>query len=121
MPQFVATRTYDLNNIRISGALFIRKVATMIDPNMYRILPVDDPEDIPPISWPKEVQLSPVPDWEKTVTEYKKLAQEKLDKQKADQKKKEEGSSEDEEEEILDDDENQQANIDNAMNHRKKE
>jgi hypothetical protein len=47
---------------------------------MYRILPVDDNDDIPPIAWPKEVQLSPVPDWPKTVAQ--------LQKRRADEKKK---------------------------------
>lgn len=65
-------RTYDLYDIKFSGALYVRKVSTAIDPNIYRILPVDDNEDIPPIGWPKEVKLSPVPDWKKTVAKYKK-------------------------------------------------
>lgn len=56
---------YDLNNIRLSGALFIRKVAQIIDPNLYKILPVDEPGQIPHISWPSDVQISPVPDWSK--------------------------------------------------------
>jgi hypothetical protein len=64
---------YDLFEIEASGALYIRMVATAIDPNnMYRILPVDDNDDIPPIAWPKEVQLSPVPDWPKTVAPLQK-------------------------------------------------
>jgi len=52
---------YDLNNIRLSGALYVRKVARAIDPNMYKILPVDLPQQIPPISWPSDVRMSPVP------------------------------------------------------------
>ena len=68
------TRTYDLNNIRLSGALYIRKVARVIDPNMYSILPVDLPNLIPPISWPSDVKISPVPDWEKTLAQYRKQA-----------------------------------------------
>jgi hypothetical protein len=63
---------YDLDNIRRSGALFIRKVATAIDPNLFKLLPVDDPEEIPPISWPKEVKISPAPGWEKTLAPMKK-------------------------------------------------
>jgi Core-2/I-Branching enzyme len=66
---------YDLDNIRTSGALFIRKVAQVIDDNIYRVLPVDDPHDIPRIGWPTEVKISPVPDWEKTVAEYKSKAE----------------------------------------------
>jgi hypothetical protein len=66
---------YDLENIQRSGALYIRKVATAIDHNLFNILPVDDPEDIPPISWPKEAKISPVPDWEKTVWMMKKKAE----------------------------------------------
>lgn len=74
-------RTYDLFDIKASGALYVRKVATAIDPNMYRILPVNDNGDIPPITWPKEVHLSPVPDWNKKVAEYqKKLAAKRKDK-----------------------------------------
>jgi hypothetical protein len=74
-----------LENIRQSGALFIRKVAYVIDPNLHRILPVDDPGQIPPIGWPKEVKLSPVPDWEKKLAELKKRKQQELEqKQKKD-------------------------------------
>ena len=69
--------TYDLNNIRLSGALYVRKVAQAIDPNMYIILPVDRPEQIPPISWPSDVKIGPVPDWEKTVAQLRKKAAEK--------------------------------------------
>lgn len=56
---------YDLANIRQYGALFIRKVATEIDPNLFSLLPVDAPGDIPLIGWPKEVKITPLPDWEK--------------------------------------------------------
>lgn len=62
---------YDLLNIRDSGALYIRKVATSIDANIYAILPVDQPADIPPIGWPNEVKLSPVPNWEKKLAAMK--------------------------------------------------
>ena len=68
------TSTYDLNNIRESGALYIRKVARVIDPNMYNILPVDLPHQIPPISWPSDVKICSVPDWQKTLAELKKQA-----------------------------------------------
>ncbi len=62
---------YDLLNIRESGALFVRKVATAIDHNLFEILPVDRPEDIPPIGWPREVDLSPKPNWQKKMAAMK--------------------------------------------------
>ena len=74
--------TYDLNDIRLSGALYIRKVAQVIDPNLYRILPVEEPQQIPPISWPKDVQISPVPDWAKQITQLRKQAADKLKEKK---------------------------------------
>ena len=46
----------------------------MIDPNVYEILPVDLPHLIPPISWPSDVKISAVPDWEKTLAQYRKQA-----------------------------------------------
>mmetsp|Transcript_4024 Transcript_4024/g.8668 ORF Transcript_4024/g.8668 Transcript_4024/m.8668 type:complete len:572 (-) Transcript_4024:2728-4443(-) len=69
-PYFLGT--YDLYNIRVSGALYIRKVARAIDPNMYTILPVDRPEQIPPISWPSDVKISSVPNWKNTVAKLRK-------------------------------------------------
>lgn len=71
---------YDLNNIRLSGALFVRKVAQAIDPNIYRILPVDEPHQIPPISWPNDVQVSPVPDWSNRLDQLRKQAEKKVHK-----------------------------------------
>ena len=72
-PYFLGT--YDLDNIRRSGALFIRKVSQLIDSNIYRVLPVDHPDQIPQIGWPTEVKLSPVPmKWEKIIAEYKSQA-----------------------------------------------
>jgi Core-2/I-Branching enzyme len=62
---------YDLANIRMHGAFFIRKVATAIDPNLFRILPVNSPEEIPRIEWPREVAISPLPDWEKKLATMK--------------------------------------------------
>lgn len=62
---------YDLANIRQSGALFIRKVATGVDHNLFLILPVERPRNIPPIAWPREVQLSPVPNWKKKLAAMK--------------------------------------------------
>ena len=44
--------TYDLKDIKDSGALFIRKVSPLVDANILRILPVDDHSLIPDISWP---------------------------------------------------------------------
>lgn len=63
---------YDLENIRQSGALFIRKVSSVIDPNLFRLLPVDKPEDIPLIGWPKEVKIDPVIDWKDKIEAFKK-------------------------------------------------
>ncbi|KAL3941277.1 MAG: hypothetical protein SGARI_000657 [Bacillariaceae sp.] len=79
---------YDLANIRDSGALFVRKVANVIDYNLYHLLPVDKPEQIPRIGWPKEVELSDVPDWEATLQKYKTRAlhKQQLEKDKKDGK-----------------------------------
>ena len=63
---------YDLGAIRESGSLYIRKVATSIDHNLFKILPVDEPEEIPSISWPQEVKISPVPDWGKKLAEFRR-------------------------------------------------
>lgn len=86
---------YDLDNIRLSGALFIRKVSTAIDPNLFRILPVDSPDDIPRIGWPKELKMSPVPDWEKKVAEMKRRHEEEEKKKKAEQQIDEDGVEKD--------------------------
>lgn len=43
---------YDLNDIRETGALFIRKTSKDVDPNLFTLLPVDAHDDIPPIAWP---------------------------------------------------------------------
>lgn len=56
---------YDLGAIRESGALFIRKVTAKIDPNLAHLLPVDRKEQIPLISWPKELRLTHKPNWTK--------------------------------------------------------
>ena len=50
--------TYDLGEIKRSGALFIRKVSKEIDPNLFRIFPVTKNEAIPLIDWPNEVKVS---------------------------------------------------------------
>ena len=55
---------YDLADIKESGALFLRKASTRIDPNLYHLLPVDTPGQIPNIQWPEfGVKASQVPDW----------------------------------------------------------
>ena len=68
---------YDLKTIRSLGALYIRKVSQRIDPNLYNLLPVNRQDEIPPIGWPAEVQVSPVPNWEKTLAELRRLYEEK--------------------------------------------
>ena len=50
--------TYDLGNIKDSGALFIRKVAKELDPYLFSLLPVSNKDEIPDIYWPREVRLS---------------------------------------------------------------
>lgn len=57
---------YDLANVRDSGALFVRKLSKLVDHNMVRIFPVNQKEEIPDISWPRHVEISEKPDWEKT-------------------------------------------------------
>jgi Core-2/I-Branching enzyme len=73
---------YDLESLHESGALYIRKVSQWMDPNLYKILPVEHADDIPPIGWPKnEIKLSPVPDWEKTIQQLKEQYYKKKKKQ----------------------------------------
>jgi hypothetical protein len=60
---------YDLSSIRASGALFVRKVSTLIDHNMVQLLPVERSSDIPDISWPEQVSISDKPDWERRIKE----------------------------------------------------
>lgn len=67
-PYFLGT--YDLKDIKESGALFIRKVSDRIDHNLVTLLPVHDPKEIPSISWPKEVNMITKPDWKKTMIQY---------------------------------------------------
>ena len=74
---------YDLAKIRLYGAFFIRKVSSAIDPNLFHILPVDSPEEIPSIGWPHEVQISPLPDWEKQLAEMKEKHKKELEKNAA--------------------------------------
>jgi hypothetical protein len=67
-PYFLGT--YDLKDIKESGALFIRKVSDRIDHNLITLLPVHDPKEIPSISWPKEVNMSTKPDLTNKMKEY---------------------------------------------------
>ena len=46
--------TYDLGDIRDHRALFVRKTSRHVDPSIFKVLPVDDFGQIPPIYWPKE-------------------------------------------------------------------
>jgi hypothetical protein len=70
---------YDLASIIDSGALFIRKVSVAIDPNLVALLPVSNTSQLPYIEWPKEVQLSPVPNWPKKLEEYRKAYKMRLE------------------------------------------
>lgn len=55
---------YDLANIRMSGALFVRKISDAVDENMISMLPVDRNDKIPNIQWPtNEVVLTDEPNW----------------------------------------------------------
>lgn len=66
---------YDLMDIRESGALFLRKVCSKVDANIFNLLPVDAPQQIPPIQWPAGgVQASVVPDWESDKIELMRKA-----------------------------------------------
>jgi hypothetical protein len=85
---------YDLANIQEYGALYIRKVATSIDHNLFKILPVDGPDQIPPISWPKEVKISPVPDWDKKLLEWKRMHEAEQAKKEAEKDTKVESNPE---------------------------
>jgi hypothetical protein len=60
---------YDLGDVRESGALFVRKVSALLDPNMVHLLPVDRVTDIPNVHWPfrfgvGEISLTDAPDWQ---------------------------------------------------------
>ena len=63
---------YDLGNIKDSGALFVRKVNRHIDPNLERLLPVGDRDDIPAIYWPNEVKVSKLIDWDRLIEEFQR-------------------------------------------------
>ena len=48
---------YDLQSIRQSGSLYIRKVSSLVDENLYRVLPVSNfIQDVPIIGWPRQPQ-----------------------------------------------------------------
>ena len=68
--------TYDLANIKDSGALFIRKVAKEIDPNIFRLFPVSHESDIPYIQWPKEVKVSPTTNFDEIIKYWKRKNEE---------------------------------------------
>ena len=72
---------YDLAQIRLTGSLFCRKVTEGIDPNLVRLLPVHDANEIPLIDWPTNVELSltPKPDWE---TKLKQVFEDMLEDDK---------------------------------------
>jgi len=55
---------YDLANIKESGALFVRKVSVHVDRNIVDMLPVENIDELPSISWPNELQISESPDFE---------------------------------------------------------
>jgi len=73
---------YDLANIKRSGALFVRKASTFLDPNLVHLLPVASFDDLPDIGWPPgmAIQLSPKPDWEATKAELMRKAKAKDEK-----------------------------------------
>lgn len=63
---------YDLGSIRASGALFVRKISKFVEPNMIRLLPVDNEDEIPKIFWPEEVNITEKVDW-KQWKDFQKL------------------------------------------------
>mmetsp|Transcript_24627 Transcript_24627/g.54449 ORF Transcript_24627/g.54449 Transcript_24627/m.54449 type:complete len:482 (+) Transcript_24627:266-1711(+) len=73
---------YDLANIIHNGALFIRKVSVTVDPNIVRLLPVQDWSELPYIGWPDEVLLTEKPNWEKKKAKLKEAYLEKQRKKK---------------------------------------
>jgi len=78
---------YDLADIKESGALFIRKTSSVLDPNLYHLLPVDEWQEIPPIQWPSiGVQASAVPNWP---AEKERLMQKAFAKQQRQREEKE--------------------------------
>jgi hypothetical protein len=61
-----------LANIKDSGALFIRKLAKEIDPNLFDLLPVNSKDQIPYIQWPNEIKISEKINWDKLLEEVMK-------------------------------------------------
>ena len=80
---------YDLANIKYSGALYIRKVATAIDENLFRLLPVDHPNQIPDIDWPIEVKVCSKPNWEKKLAGMREKHKRELESKHAKEQAKE--------------------------------
>ena len=72
---------YDLANIRASGALFVRKISTAIDPNMVRIFPVSSSEDIPDIDWPDEVLIADKPRWKERLRAIYEASQSEVERE----------------------------------------
>lgn len=81
---------YDLANIKRSGALFIRKVSVLVEPNLLNMLPVDDIRALPDIEW-VDLKISEFPDWEKLKAQLIEKAKARM-KREEEQQKKERGS-----------------------------
>ena len=71
---------YDLANIKRSGALFIRKVSVLVEPNLFHMLPVEDVRTLPDIEW-VNLNISDVPDWEKVKAGLIKKAKDRMDRE----------------------------------------
>jgi len=70
-PYFLGT--YDLGGLKLSGALFARKISALVDPNLVRLLPVDHIQQIPDIRWPHEVSVTAKPDWSSEKVAWKEM------------------------------------------------
>ncbi|KAI2508423.1 Core-2/I-Branching enzyme [Fragilaria crotonensis] len=80
---------YDLRSIRRTGALYIRKVSELVEPNLYQILPAARVEDIPSLFWPNEVKVSEKVDWIQRMEDVKrKILEEEAAKEKREQEAK---------------------------------
>ena len=88
-PYFLGT--YDLGGLKLSGALFARKISALIDPNLVRLLPVDHIQEIPDIRWPHEVSVTAKPDWGSEKVAWKEML---------DRKKKQTNGGDDDDEEL---------------------
>jgi hypothetical protein len=81
---------YDLYDIRQSGALFCRKVSTLVDVNLIQMLPVDRHDQLPPIQWPLQgVSISELPNWETEKARLIQLAKEEAKKEEKEQQEQE--------------------------------